>query len=565
MADDTKSPTDLQLSKLQEMVMNVEFSRARMMRALLDPRRDLDDECGWFKGNPSPEDYYNLYDRFGIAARMVEVFPKECWQVTPMVYEEEDGETATEFEAAWDEMLRGLRSERSWHQDSHGSVLWEYHQRLDIMAGIGRYGVMLLGFNDVVGNDLSQPVIPSTKLKLNYLRVFPEALAQITAYESDLSSPRVGMPAMYNVTLNDPRELATGTAYASTTTIRVHWTRLIHVPSDGGVSSSEFAGPERMRTNLNDLMDLRKVYGASSEGYWKSGFPILTAETHPSLGGDVEVNELKLKNMFENMMNGLSREGVLMGMTLKSTAPSVVDPTPHIDKLLESICIRMGIPVPVFKGYEIGEQASENNSEDWDDRVAYRENNWLTPRQIVPFIDRLIWAQVLPEPTGYTVEWPSLADKTDDQKADTSLKVVQAVALYVTSGANVLMTPFDFFTRVLGWTDDEAQSVVDRAINVDTEDQVNSPLLGLVGGVTGMIELFKTAKDGAVSEEQLKQLIMLFFKLSEDQADEIIADGLTPVAIEAGDPTPAEPQAPMPIKVKEGETLVKPADVIPKA
>ena len=561
MADNKPTANENQFAKLQELLINMEFSRSRLLKQLFDPRRDLDDECGYPKQNPSPQEYYDLYDRDPIAARVVELFPKECWQVQPTVYEEEEGDTQTEFEAAWETMTRNLRAERSWHNDVTGSVLWEYLYRLDMVSGIGRYGVLLLGFNDVTGDDLSKPVQVSKALRLRFLRVFPEVLADITQYEVDASSPRLGMPTMYNLTFNDPREHLTGVG-VSTSTRSVHWTRIIHVPSDD-VVSSEFIGTERMRTVLNRILDLRKVYGAASEGYWKACFTLLTAETHPSLGGDVEINETKVKEMFENMMNGLQRQGVLSGMTLKSTAPAVVDPTPHVDKGIEAICIKLGCPVPVFKGYEIGEQASENNDTSWDERIKQRMNNRITPRIIVPFTDRLIGFGVLPQPQMYIVFWPDLSAQTDAEKADTSVKVIMAIAQYVTSGANVLMTPLDFFTRVLGWEQEEAEAVVMASVDALEDTDVGpSPMIGLTTGVMAMIELFKQAKAGAISEDQLRSILMLFFRLSEDQADEVIADGLTPAAIEAADPTEPDPALPTPIKVKEGETLVNPVDIV---
>lgn len=561
----TANATDFdKLATLRELVMNMEFSRSRLLKQLFDPRRDLDDECGYPKDNPSPEEYYQLYDRDPIAARVVELYPKECWQVQPCVYEEEEGDTVTEFEAAWDAMCRGLRSEKSWFQDDTGSALWEYMYRLDVASGIGRYGVMLLGFNDVVGDDLSQPVKMSTALRLNFLRVFPEALADIVQYENDSNSPRFGMPTQYNITFNDPRERMTGVG-VSTSTKSVHWQRVIHVPSDD-VVSSEFIGIERMRPVLNRILDLRKVYGAASEGYWKACFTLLTAETHPSLGGDVEIDQNKIKEMFENMMNGLQREGVLSGMTLKSTAPAVVDPTPHIDKGIEAICIKLACPVPVFKGYEIGEQASTENRGQWDDRLKARMHSRLTPRMIVPFVDRLINLKLLPEPQGYSVDWPDLSNTTESEMADTALKTITAIAQYVSSGANTLMTPVDFFTRILGWEQEEAEAVLTASIEaVDAEDAGPSPMIGLTTGVMAMIELFKQAKAGALSEDQLRSILMLFFRLTEDQADEVIADGLTPAAVEAGLPTPEPvPVPPTPIKVKEGEKLVNPHDIVGK-
>lgn len=531
-----KSPSALvtlneeQRTKMLDMVFNVEFSRRRLMNMMLDPRRDISDECGWPKTNPTPQDYYDLYDRDSIAARVVELWPKESWKVTPEVYESEEDDAETAFETSFKEFVKGLKPERSFFKDNH-LVLWEYLERLDILSGIGRYGVLLLGFNDVVGDDLSQPVKASANLKVNFLRVFPESLAYIASYETQVSSERFGLPTSYNLTFHDPKDDLQGIG-TSTTTRAVHWTRIIHVPSDGAANSSEFVGRERMRPVLNDVLDARKIRGAFAEGYWKSCFTILTAETHPALGGDVEVNKSEMKDMFEEMMNGLQRHGVLEGMTLKSTAPNTVDPTPFVDKCVEAICIKIEVPVPVFKGYEIGEQASTENKTLWNNRVQKRQWTWVTPRVIAPLIDRLITFGILAEPAeSYCIEWPDLNAMSDKDKSDIALRVTQAVSQYVTSGASGYMTFADFCVKVLGWTADEAEQYKENVNAEMTEDEDNmSAMVAQPQGLAGLIELFKAAHEGAVSEEQLKQVMVLFFGLTEEQAETVIADGLPPTS-----------------------------------
>src|SRR5438552_1221857 len=94
------------LDKFHDIVANALLSRQELMRSFLDPRRDIDDECGYPKITEAVnvEVYRQLYDREAIATRVVQVLPNESWQVTPTVYEDDDTETSTEFEEAWDEL-----------------------------------------------------------------------------------------------------------------------------------------------------------------------------------------------------------------------------------------------------------------------------------------------------------------------------------------------------------------------------------------------------------------------------------------------------------------------------
>lgn len=142
------------------VVANALMARQEFFKQFLDPRRSIDDECGY----PSSQDtssfgaeaYKALYDRHPIAARVCEVMPQECWQVSPIVFEDEDPDVVTPFEEAWDALGQQLRGEASWYQDEEGSPVYDELRRADILSGIGHFGVILLGFDD--GRNLQDPV-----------------------------------------------------------------------------------------------------------------------------------------------------------------------------------------------------------------------------------------------------------------------------------------------------------------------------------------------------------------------------------------------------------------------
>ena len=129
-------------------VENFLTSRASLMKKALDPRRNINDECGF----PDTEEidslmYKELYDRESIATRVVEVLPKECWQMAPMVFETEDVDQETEFEIMWKELGKTLQGDSHFKAEEANPV-WPYLLRADILAGIGDYGVLLLGVVD---------------------------------------------------------------------------------------------------------------------------------------------------------------------------------------------------------------------------------------------------------------------------------------------------------------------------------------------------------------------------------------------------------------------------------
>lgn len=305
--------------------------------------------------------------------------------------------------------------------------------------------------------------------KLLFVRVFPEYMVQVVQYEADLSNPRFGQPVMYLITLNDPRQPHTGIGLPLAT-IRVHWTRVIHVADN--LTSSEIFGTPRMRPVLNRLMDLQKLYGGSAEMYWKGAFPGISIETHPQLGGDVVVDMQSNQDMMENYFNGLQRYLGLIGMSAKTLSPTVVDPSAQINSQIEAICIVLGCPVRIFKGSERGELASSQDDASWNDRLRHRQKFYITPRIIVPFIDRLIDLGVLPVPQdGYSVEWPNLDSLSGSDKASIAAIKTQALTGYVSGNLSTIISPLDYLTKILDMDEEEAIAVLEGAAKLAEQQQ----------------------------------------------------------------------------------------------
>src|SRR5438093_2669532 len=68
-----------------EWLDGIHSVREVWMQALIDPRRDLDSECG-YPHVILPRQYRFMYDREGISARVVNIYPDECAALTPHVF-----------------------------------------------------------------------------------------------------------------------------------------------------------------------------------------------------------------------------------------------------------------------------------------------------------------------------------------------------------------------------------------------------------------------------------------------------------------------------------------------
>ena len=308
--------------------------------------------------------------------------------------------------------------------------------------------------------DTPEPVQQvETKRKLLYMRVFDESLIQITRYEADTTNSRFGQPVMYLVTINDPKEMHSGIGL-TTATISVHWSRVIHVADN--LNSSEVFGVPRMRPVWNRLCDLKKLYGGSAEMYWKAAFMGLALETHPQLGGDVQLDITELRQQLERYQNSLQRYLAIEGTHVNPLAPQVVSPADHIDKEIEAICVQLDVPKRKFMGSERGELASSQDDGDWNGTLMERQTNYLTPKIIIPFVDRLIMIGILPPPTQYKLKWPDLNSLEADEQAQIGLQQTQAIAAYMQGGCDALISPQDYLVYVLGFDEEEAEAILDN-------------------------------------------------------------------------------------------------------
>jgi hypothetical protein len=455
--------------------------RHRFWEQMLDDRRDIDHECGYPKtAELTIAHYRQLYDREGIANRVVGILPDESWVVNPSLFEDEDPTTLTPFEIEFASLAKSLRGD-SWYEseEGEGHPIWEYCHRIDRLSGIGHFGVLLVGIND--GKTLDQPaeLKPGKKSReIIYLRAFDESLIEVPNRVTDPTNRRFGMPEYYDLSFETVNYAGVNPNPESSTTEkkRVHWSRVIHVAD--AVESSEIWAVPRIRPNYNRIYDLRKLLGGSGEMYWRGALPPIFFETHPEYGPEVEMGEAS-KDSIEQMMNTLQRWGFMPGVHANQLSPTVVDPQKQIETQIDAICIQLGVPKRVFVGSERGELASSQDSRAWNNRLRARQYRYLVPRLIVPLIDRLIQMRVLSMPKRYTIKFPDLNNLTETEQADVALKRTQALVAYVAGDGRQVIAEQDYMTEFLNMSDEEAEGILDRAMEGVEEREVEELEMGL--------------------------------------------------------------------------------------
>jgi hypothetical protein len=233
---------------------------------------------------------------------------------------------------------------------------------------------------------------------------------------------------------------------------------------------SEVYGVPRIQAVYNRLYDIRKVLSGSGEMFWKGAFPGYAFEVNPDLA-DVEIDEDTLRESVQDYFNGLQRYMSLTGMQVKSLQPQVADPSSHIETQIKVLAMSMGVPHRIFMGTEEAKLAGQKDSEAWDKRMKKRQDKYLTPLVIRPFIDQLMGVGVLPMVERYVVSWPDLSSPSEKDKAEVAKAKTEALSKYVAGNVEMVIPPLEFLTMIMDFEQEEAEAVLEAAEKLIAETE----------------------------------------------------------------------------------------------
>lgn len=417
--------------------MSVSVIRQRMARWLgfsHDGRRDLYDVFGWPR-DILFEDLMAMYLRNGVANRIVRAFPSATWRDPPIIRDEagsalnEDDQNFSAFARAADELFERRR-------------IWRHLDRADRLASIGNYGVLLVGVRD--GAPLTQP-LEAGNYPLLYLSAYTQQNAQVSAWETDVTSPRFGCPKTYTLTGGS---VVGGRQASARAALNVHWSRVIHIAEV--LDEDETYGTPRLLPPFNFLRDLEKVVGSGAEAFWYNarGGMALQAESDANFSDAALADMKKQAEEFEHQ---LRRIMALQGTTANMLTTNIADPSPNIERLLDLISGSVGMPKRLLVGSERGELASSQDENNWSDRISERREIFAGPMVLRPLVDMLILTGNLPVPQGqWWPEWPQQA-MSPDKASEIGMRRAQTLAVYANSPtAQIVVPPAEFREEMLG-------------------------------------------------------------------------------------------------------------------
>jgi len=430
-------------------VLTERASLAARMGKSFGTNRDLYAALGYTKF-PTFDDYYSKYIRQDIAKAIVEALPNACWRKKPIVTElNSDPGKLTKFEEEWNTLIKDFS-------------VWHYLTRADRIAGIGQYGVMLIGYQD--GKELREPVENASELL--YLRPYNENNAEISTWVEDSKDPRYGKPETYKLRIRT----ALSNKSTSTSNVLVHHSRVIHIAE--GLTDDDILGTPRLRPVLNRLNDLDLVAGGSAEMFWRGAFPGYGFKQDADATMDPQDMD-DLEDEIQKYMHNLERFIRLKGISVENLTTQVADPSNHVSVLVDLISAATRIPKRILMGSERGELASSQDERSWDNRVDERRRDFCEPMILRPFIDDLISAGVLSSPAEeYVIVWPDISVPTEKETAEVVKIKTEAFAKYVSSpGADQLIPPEIYLKTYLGHSDEEIQEMMELVVEPEEEPE----------------------------------------------------------------------------------------------
>ena len=242
----------------RSLIDNLQYERSRFQRNFGrsylndtgDYKRDLYQALG-YPDNIQFSHYLKAYRRQDIAKRIVNAPASDSWKNKPEIVSvnSENNKRDTLFEKTWDELEKKLH-------------VLHYLTRIDKMSGVGQYGVLLLGFDDVANpEDMQNEVEQKKGRKLLHLTPYFQDQAKIDTLDEDPVSPRYMLPETYKLTINQTLSKKS----RGLTELKVHHSRILHVAE--GCMEDNIYGTPRLEIVWNRLLNLETIVGGGAEGY----------------------------------------------------------------------------------------------------------------------------------------------------------------------------------------------------------------------------------------------------------------------------------------------------------
>lgn len=532
MAEDTPKPkaTQAELRAAADVILDrLQFMRQAGLS--FEGERDLYLALGYDR-TLTVEILRARYARGGIAGRVVDALPKATWRGGLELVEDENPKTDTKFEKAWKEFDKRLK------------VVPKF-QRIDILASLSSYAVLLIGADGAF--DVELPKGDGTPDGITALTPFAGGLgpqwtsmtnrqgfnsvstigadATITEFETDVHNPRFGLPKFYRLKRIGLDSPAMG--------VPVHWSRIIHVAEE--LLDDDVFGAPALERVWNLLDDLDKVTGGGAEAFWlraNQGLNI-NLDAEMDLGGENSEEMIALKAEIAKYVHRMQRVMKTRGADVKTLGSDVAEFGGNADAILTQIAGAKAIPKRILTGSEMGELASSQDRENWRDQVVGRREGYADPMIVRSLVDRLVDYNYLPTPAKpYVVRFAAITTMTEEEKAAGAQKwaATNAVAKQPVYTVDQIrdywygfepLTPEEVKANTIEQpTPEEGKGKFPRAAEAPTIEQIRASMIAAAKDAIPEIRELMLRQMGAPDEEIVRVLAAAI----EDNAVSVIEE-----------------------------------------
>ncbi len=397
------------------------------------------------------KDFYARYQRQEIAKAIIDKPVNATWRGDMRLREAGEVENSpTSFEEGYQKLDKQL-SLKSWFS------------RLDKLTGLGYFGVLLLGFNDVKDKKQFQNPVSGKNNKLLYVKAFGDTDVEIKEWEENSANERYGLPKKYQLTVSGPNS-------SEVEHIIVHHSRVVHVIDDA--LTSEIYGEPRLLPVFNRLMDLEKITGGDAEMFWRGARPGYAGKEEEGYELTPEQRD-KIQQEIREYEHNHRRFLIAKGLDLQPLDQQVADPSNHVDVQIQMISAETGIPKRILTGSERGELASSEDRTQWLSEIKTRRDEFAETQIIRPFVDKCVKYGVLPAPETdeYKISWEDLFAPSNKEKAEIGNIRAQALNYYARFPyASELLPPKIAFRELLGMSEEEILAALKAQDAEETEE-----------------------------------------------------------------------------------------------
>lgn len=248
-------------------------------------------------------EYYHMYARNNVAARVIETFPDYSWAAIPFATDSNGADSR------FSKAVTTLLATQYKMQDGVKQSLLASMKQLDVLGGIGGESLLVFGFSD--GRRLNQPVSGERGTEIAWIKILHNGQFEVEKRDDDETSTTFGDAVLYRTKeFTSSSDLNFSSQIAADRSI--HASRCVHFKESNGLSY----GTSRIQKCYNQLLDITKLSGASAEVYWLGAFSGLSIETDPEARLD-DTAYTKIIEATKKYFDGLARAVIFEGATSK--------------------------------------------------------------------------------------------------------------------------------------------------------------------------------------------------------------------------------------------------------